>query len=177
MNVYRLHSKQQSKLTQRPTQTPVPEWEDQCWAEEIHATPNTVIKAPITICAMANPRKEVALYTMTTIEMATKWKWQGSKIMTSYQMYRVFWSSTYPKQARFINLGHIIWITRTSRAKLHYLSNQRNKCQWIELLVSFILYIQFLLCLKWRTVSLPPLPPSLWKSHLVNVILEHFVEY
>ena len=75
----------------------------------------------------------------------------------------MFWSSTYPKQARFINLGHIIWITRTSRAKLHYLSNQRNKCQWIELLVSFILYIQFLLCLKWRTVSLSPLPPSLWK--------------
>ena len=71
----------------------------------------------------------------------------------------MFCAPSYPKQARFVNLGHIIWITRTSRAKLNYLSSQRNKCHWIDLLVSFILYIQFLLCWKWRTGSLPPLPP------------------
>ena len=45
-------------------------YEVQSSLAEIHAIPKTNIKAPNTICAMANPRKPVALYSMTLIKLA-----------------------------------------------------------------------------------------------------------
>ena len=60
-----------SKLTQTPTQMSKPTYEVRYIVTKIDAIPKTNIKAPNTICAMANPRKVAALYTMAVIKLAT----------------------------------------------------------------------------------------------------------
>ena len=50
---------------------PKPTYEVQSIVAKIDAIPKMNIKAPNTICAMANPRKVAALYTMAVIKLAT----------------------------------------------------------------------------------------------------------
>ena len=51
---------------------PKPTYVVQSVVKKILAIPKTNIKAPNTICALANPRKAVALYTMTVIKIGEK---------------------------------------------------------------------------------------------------------